>query len=559
MRNKKINLFATIVCIIYITAVLFYIFSLAAEYITGPSTVEKRLSDLTRETSRNLNVNEIGSEAFSQGLLRSMGNVSDIAALQVVCGGKLYFSYPSDPTKTAAATSSLVITRNISLNTNDGQPVQFTVALYRLKPSSIFYKGRIAFFAVLAATLLSIIYLAYMYIFASPAKEPEEESFDDDYDEALDDIDAFNENDSIDFEEGIAVMASQQEKPSIEKVALPEPVKVPESVHTEVVTENSDKTLVSDFDSKETSIESIDNDENLDNIDDVIESDDEIDFDIEESDDNFFSDVLSEEDKKETQNEDFDDEDNSIFDESLDQESDSFEEPFSEEDSNDDLNFEIDNQNPITADDTVSDKVGSVTEEKKEVVVADEIKTEEKESVELNEPKGLFNPTTGFGWEDYMLPRLDSELVRAASSEQDLALFTLRIVDIDWTTFAGKEVINIILETAKFKDQIFDFKNDGCSIIMQGLNIDQAIEIAENLHVELISCLSKYEQYNTVAIGISTRSLRLISGNRIVNESEQALSHALEDKDSPIVAFKVNPEKYRNYLAAEAEKSDSNK
>ena len=40
----------------------------------------------------------------------------------------------------------------------------------------------------------------------------------------------------------------------------------------------------------------------------------------------------------------------------------------------------------------------------------------------------------------------------------------------------------------------------------------------------------------------------------LANESEQALEHALEDKESPIVAFKVNPEKYRNYLASEAAK-----
>jgi hypothetical protein len=56
---------------------------------------------------------------------------------------------------------------------------------------------------------------------------------------------------------------------------------------------------------------------------------------------------------------------------------------------------------------------------------------------------------------------------------------------------------------------------------------------------------------NKVGIGITTRSLRLITGNRLIEEANQALDKAFEEEGLPIVAFRVNPEKYRQYLVNE--------
>ena len=51
------------------------------------------------------------------------------------------------------------------------------------------------------------------------------------------------------------------------------------------------------------------------------------------------------------------------------------------------------------------------------------------------------------------------------------------------------------------------------------------------------------------AIGISTKSLRLLPGSRLLTEAAQALEKALCEKDMPIVAFRVNPDKYRRFVA----------
>ena len=61
--------------------------------------------------------------------------------------------------------------------------------------------------------------------------------------------------------------------------------------------------------------------------------------------------------------------------------------------------------------------------------------------------------------------------------------------------------------------------------------------------------LKEEKQKAKPIIGISSRSLRLISVDRLKTEAEQALLHASEDVDSPIVAFRVNPEKYRKYIS----------
>ena len=169
-------------------------------------------------------------------------------------------------------------------------------------------------------------------------------------------------------------------------------------------------------------------------------------------------------------------------------------------------------------------------------------------------PAGLFSPTTGFGWEEYMIPRLDSELIRAASGDQDLTVMTLEIPKMDWTSDSAREICDLILDLVKFKDLVFEYGQSGWTAIIQNMGIEEALKAAEDLHTNIIASLARRKQYYIVAIGLSARSLRLISGIRIAKESEQALFHALEDKSNPVVAFKVNPEKYRDYIAKESSK-----
>ena len=168
---------------------------------------------------------------------------------------------------------------------------------------------------------------------------------------------------------------------------------------------------------------------------------------------------------------------------------------------------------------------------------------------EPGSPKGLFSPESGFGWESYLKSRLESELVRSASSEQDLALMLLRIQGLDKKSPCYNAICKLLQEIFQFKDLIFEYKNDGFAIIDQNKDVDKAMETAEKLFTEIMSILNKWNSNAKTTIGISTRSLRLMSADRLETEAEQALIHADADADSPIVAFRVNPEKYRKYIA----------
>ena len=181
------------------------------------------------------------------------------------------------------------------------------------------------------------------------------------------------------------------------------------------------------------------------------------------------------------------------------------------------------------------------------VDVAEELPVQER--VNVNDPTGLFSPATGVGWESYMETRLDSELVRAASSEQDLALVLLQIPGLENNALMMKRIAAVLLDFFKFRDFVFEYKKDGFAGILLNINLDQAMVLAEAMHTQLKDLLESENIREKLAIGISTRSLRILPGSRLITEANQALEKAFDETGLPIVAFRVNPDKYRQFVA----------
>ena len=73
--------------------------------------------------------------------------------------------------------------------------------------------------------------------------------------------------------------------------------------------------------------------------------------------------------------------------------------------------------------------------------------------------------------------------------------------------------------------------------------------LAEAMHTQLKDLLESENIREKLAIGISTRSLRLLPGSRLITEANQALEKAFDETGLPIVAFRVNPDKYRQFVA----------
>lgn len=164
-------------------------------------------------------------------------------------------------------------------------------------------------------------------------------------------------------------------------------------------------------------------------------------------------------------------------------------------------------------------------------------------------PEGLFSPLTGIGWQQYLEERLDSELVRAASSEQDLSLIILRVSGLTHTDLLSRKVSELLVETFKFKDMIFEFGSDGFAGILQNVNLDMAMKIADGLYADIDALIIDLCCQCKIAIGITTRTARLLPASRMIEEAVNAAAKAKEESELPIVAFRANPDKYRNYVA----------
>ena len=165
---------------------------------------------------------------------------------------------------------------------------------------------------------------------------------------------------------------------------------------------------------------------------------------------------------------------------------------------------------------------------------------------ENKSPEGLFSPVTGLGWEQYLKPRLENELNRAISSEVDLALFLIKIPCIEKSSAVFKEICEYLTVQFQFKDLLFEYKEDSIAAIKINTDVDEALSFAEKLQADINEMLKDYP--SKCYIGISTRTVRMMSAERLLKETDEALIHAQEDDDCQIIAFRADAIKYRQFM-----------
>ncbi|MDR2376163.1 MAG: hypothetical protein LBD96_06980 [Treponema sp.] len=165
-------------------------------------------------------------------------------------------------------------------------------------------------------------------------------------------------------------------------------------------------------------------------------------------------------------------------------------------------------------------------------------------------PQGLFSPRSGTGWEAYTNDRLDSELHRCASTEQDLALIVAVVkepakLDAEQFQLFCREAVQYF----EHRDLIFEYQDQGISVICPGFSLEQAFAASEEFNNRVLGQLSRPAGSKVdFRFGISSRSGRLIDAGQISFEAAEALKKAVDDRESHIVAFKSDPEKYRHYI-----------
>ena len=165
-------------------------------------------------------------------------------------------------------------------------------------------------------------------------------------------------------------------------------------------------------------------------------------------------------------------------------------------------------------------------------------------------PQGLYTSRSHVGWESYTLDRLSSEIHRCASIEHDLVFLTMEFMtgeglsDSLFRQFAD-EAVNFFA----MRDLIFEKGNKGLSVIVPNTDLDQGMTRAEEFKNRLGSKLPEsFEDRTGLRVGLSSRSGRLVEAERLKMEASCALEKAMADPVSPIIAFRSDPEKYREFL-----------
>ena len=169
-------------------------------------------------------------------------------------------------------------------------------------------------------------------------------------------------------------------------------------------------------------------------------------------------------------------------------------------------------------------------------ITEDEDITESMDNAE-HQPS-LYNPDSGLGWEHFLEERLSLELERAASFDQDLVLIILRNNDENsWDQFTS-----LVKEKFSYSDLVFEAGKNEMAIIDPNKDLDESISDIQNFLKGLETSLG----HNATSAGLSSRNGRLISGSRLIREAATSLNKT--DQENPIVGFRSDPERFREFL-----------
>lgn len=603
MENKAIKILSFCLIALFALAVIFFAVGLLVEYKKAPAVIESTLNQFTSDVGVASEYYTPGSQQFSEVLRARIASNKTLAVVTISKDNNVIFAYPlSSPFITQGAngqpaistSSSLVSIKNKEVLLGDDAYV-VNSALYALQPNVIYSHIRISFLLILAGTLVAGIALMYLYLTDQKKEEYSQEYNDEKMAQKL-------KNSKLDFPEVSPALA--EDDLNDDEVRLPEDFggdqerlydeynlpegamdfPPPEEERFQIPQEEKIQ-KEAEFTEEIPPLEQAITQESMGFVESEIESP-QVDFSEIDSNDFVIQDF------------DYFDENIGLPEENIHEEFTppdvppqnftSTEEVFSpeiiipQEEKIEDLDqaavaqAQFSQENTLVAEEpvfgidqalqgmeppvkeVVKDNVAMLNgSEKVQPIFPQENDGEHISEPAASEPAGLFSPITGFGWESYLEERLDSELIRSASAEEDIGLMMIRIQGMDRTDPRSNAIYEKLLEFYKFRDLIFEYGQDGFSCIVHSINVDGALSLAEDVYLALSKVLEENGMNNEIGIGISTRSFRLIPGKRIFMEAEQALIHAFEDSDTAIVAFRVDPEKYRKYISEYAEEQDN--
>lgn len=163
------------------------------------------------------------------------------------------------------------------------------------------------------------------------------------------------------------------------------------------------------------------------------------------------------------------------------------------------------------------------------------------------EEKSMFSVQTGLVLADYLEERLEFEIERATSFDQDLVFALITPANRKESFFI--EFSKTIADRFPFRDLIFEHNDNSCAIILPDKSLDQAIKELENLRI-FSEKKDWHNQRTTISIGLGARNGRLITQEVLVSEAKASMKKAIKEGGNRLIAFRADPEKFRKVVTS---------
>lgn len=157
-----------------------------------------------------------------------------------------------------------------------------------------------------------------------------------------------------------------------------------------------------------------------------------------------------------------------------------------------------------------------------------------------------YSPFTGFSWESFIDVSTQEELQASIEQGKDVSLMFMRISGLDRMDYISESVRTVLFTAIANRELLFEYKTDGYAVLLPQTDIDGAIKIAELIEPKVAEVLQAQNFPGQLMIGIASRTQRMIDASVLHDEAEKALAHA--DASLPLIAFRVDPEKYKEFV-----------
>lgn len=141
--------------------------------------------------------------------------------------------------------------------------------------------------------------------------------------------------------------------------------------------------------------------------------------------------------------------------------------------------------------------------------------------------------------------RLSEQLRNNRYKEVSLTLIRLR--GFKWGTEEADETTALVREHFGEASEVYRYGGETLAVVLNGVDLETTIADSESV----LPAMEEKVGEGSAFIGISAMSYRAIPADRLIVEAEGALARAESDPKSPIVAFKANPDRYKQEIGSE--------